>query len=340
MKFQSLFENMSYKSVILTEDYLKNVKKIINGAFSIDNSTNRKKFNVVGDVNLTSEFVKNGKCTLVFGKVKGSFKASNLGLTSLENMPYVVDGDIDLSGNKIKSLDGCPWKVSGTLNMKGSKFNANEVSEFCQAGNVEADYSAEQQKEQQKIDIVGTSETPQSNVATAPNQYKNMKGKIEDLTPQQVKLGPYISDVVRFIKFAQEVESGTLKLEENKKQKLLSQFANIMSEKYTVLSSEISNNEIDIHWKDERYLRYLVNCIPPAFSFGNKEALKQILKYTVLLIKNGANADAKGSAAKVFISGSNLPENFKAFILDLLDSTQDQIGLAEEIIESGTWDTN
>lgn len=100
----------------------------------VDNKT--KKLNLYGDFRLDDEWIENGKISILFNKIYGSFTCDSKKLLSLEDMPQhvtrnfscsesgikslvgapkVVDGDFDCSGNAIESLEGCPQKVDGFI---------------------------------------------------------------------------------------------------------------------------------------------------------------------------------------------------------------------------------
>ena len=68
-------------------------------------------YDVYGSVILSKKYVRNGKLTVKFGKVTGTFKARGIGLTSLEGCPKEVGGEFDCSENQLTSLKGAPEKV-------------------------------------------------------------------------------------------------------------------------------------------------------------------------------------------------------------------------------------
>ena len=52
-------------------------------------------YDVDGDVHISNKYVRDGKLTIKFGKVTGSFKARGIGLTTLEGCPQEV-GEFEL----------------------------------------------------------------------------------------------------------------------------------------------------------------------------------------------------------------------------------------------------
>lgn len=69
-------------------------------------------YDVDGDVHISDKYVRDGKLTVKFGKVTGTFKACGIGLTSLEGCPREVGGEFDCSENQLISLEGAPEKVA------------------------------------------------------------------------------------------------------------------------------------------------------------------------------------------------------------------------------------
>lgn len=70
---------------------------------------------VDGDVkyDILSEFVKDGRLIIKFGKVKGNFDCRWCELTTLEGCPEEVLGDFICASNKLTSLVGGPKIVGG-----------------------------------------------------------------------------------------------------------------------------------------------------------------------------------------------------------------------------------
>jgi hypothetical protein len=58
------------------------------------------------------KLVENGKFTIPFGAIEGSFRCSRAGLTTLVGSPKVVKGKFDCSNNQLTSLAGSPDEVS------------------------------------------------------------------------------------------------------------------------------------------------------------------------------------------------------------------------------------
>jgi len=85
---------------ISVADYTYATYELVNGVYNVD-----------GDVTIKSKQLT--KLPFKFGKVKGHFYCSGVGLTSLEGCPTEVGGDFECSRNKITSLKGCPQKVDG-----------------------------------------------------------------------------------------------------------------------------------------------------------------------------------------------------------------------------------
>jgi hypothetical protein len=63
------------------------------------------------EVKLTKKAVKDGKMLIKFSKVDGYFNCSDIGLTTLESSPKIVNGTFDCSKNKLKTLKGGPEEV-------------------------------------------------------------------------------------------------------------------------------------------------------------------------------------------------------------------------------------
>lgn len=72
-------------------------------------------FDHVGDLYLNNSHVIDGKLNknLIPDEVDGNVYASNIGLTSLENMPRIIKGDLECLNNKITSLEHCPEQIEG-----------------------------------------------------------------------------------------------------------------------------------------------------------------------------------------------------------------------------------
>lgn len=68
-------------------------------------------YDVDGDVHISDKYVRDGKLTVKFGKVTGTFKARGIGLTSLEGCPKEVGGEFDCSDNKLTSLESAPKEI-------------------------------------------------------------------------------------------------------------------------------------------------------------------------------------------------------------------------------------
>lgn len=83
-------------------------------------------YDVYGSVILSKKYVRNGKLTVKFGKVTGTFKARGIGLTSLEGCPKEVGGEFDCSENQLTSLKGAPEKVGGTFDCSDNKLTSLE----------------------------------------------------------------------------------------------------------------------------------------------------------------------------------------------------------------------
>lgn len=83
-------------------------------------------YDVYGSVILSKKYVRNGKLTVKFGKVTGTFKARGIGLTSLEGCPKEVGGEFDCSENQLTSLEGAPEKVGGTFDCSDNKLTSLE----------------------------------------------------------------------------------------------------------------------------------------------------------------------------------------------------------------------
>lgn len=87
------------------EEILKNHKcEKVNGKWS--NFSNKV------DLELKSDFVENGRLLVQFGKT-GSFRCSDIGLTTLEGCPDEVYGSFSCSFNNIENLIGGPAQVHG-----------------------------------------------------------------------------------------------------------------------------------------------------------------------------------------------------------------------------------
>lgn len=61
---------------------------------------------VYNGIALVPAFVSNGMLIVDFNYINGHFNCSNLDLTSLKNMPKMIDGNFNCSLNSLKSLDG------------------------------------------------------------------------------------------------------------------------------------------------------------------------------------------------------------------------------------------
>lgn len=67
-----------------------------------------------GTVNVNGSVYINQKMErlpIKFGEVTENFRASGLGLTTLEGLPHTIGGSLYLNRNKLTSLEGCPSRV-------------------------------------------------------------------------------------------------------------------------------------------------------------------------------------------------------------------------------------
>jgi len=73
------------------------------------------RIDVNGDVNLSSKHIDERFMILPikFGTVKGNFKAANCNIAQMAGFPERVEGDFDISNNKITSLEDGPVHVTG-----------------------------------------------------------------------------------------------------------------------------------------------------------------------------------------------------------------------------------
>ena len=90
-------------------------------------------YDVSGNVKITKQFVRNGKLTIRFNKVKGKFYCSNNNLTSLEGGPSTVGGDFHCYTNNLTSLEGGPSTVEGSFDCSDNKkkFTKEEAAAIC-----------------------------------------------------------------------------------------------------------------------------------------------------------------------------------------------------------------
>lgn len=83
-------------------------------------------YDVYGSVILSKKYVRNGKLTVKFGKVTGTFKARGIGLTSLDGCPKKIAGYFDCSFNKLTTLKGAPKEIGGEFNCAYNKLTTLE----------------------------------------------------------------------------------------------------------------------------------------------------------------------------------------------------------------------
>jgi hypothetical protein len=77
------------------------------------------------DLNVFKQFINDdGKLTIKFNKVIGSFNCAKLDLTSLEGCPKEVDGDFWCNDNKLTSLEGAPEKVGRDFHCSHNKLTS------------------------------------------------------------------------------------------------------------------------------------------------------------------------------------------------------------------------
>jgi len=79
--------------------------------------TSDNKININGDVNLTLRLVGESQLPFKFGKVTGNFECNHNKLSSFENFPDIVNGSINLVGNKFQNLKGITQNIGGDLNL-------------------------------------------------------------------------------------------------------------------------------------------------------------------------------------------------------------------------------
>lgn len=87
----------------LFKQYYKGIMRLV----SIDE---QDYITVNGSIVIKPPFVKNGKLTVKFKSVKGTFNCNNLGLTTLEGCPQSVS-EFLCSGNNLTSLQYCPSEI-------------------------------------------------------------------------------------------------------------------------------------------------------------------------------------------------------------------------------------
>lgn len=99
------------------------------------------KMNEQGEVDVEGDFychgfkplenIEQGYQGIRFGRIEGSFVASNIGLTSLEGTPKWVKSDFLVSHNPIKNLEHCPEYIGGNLDISNCEISSlrgiNEV---------------------------------------------------------------------------------------------------------------------------------------------------------------------------------------------------------------------
>ena len=87
----------------------------LNSPFTLNPQTNRYDYDGDLDNNKLKDFISEDKegFTINFGKIKGYFDCSDLGLKSLKGAPQEVDWHFKCSKNQLTSLEGAPQKVGG-----------------------------------------------------------------------------------------------------------------------------------------------------------------------------------------------------------------------------------
>ena len=96
---------------------------------------------VNGYVYIDKEFVKDGKLTIKFNKVNGSFNCDRLELVSLEGCPEYIENSFDCSDNQLKNLEGCPKYVGWDFNCSGNDlFNLKGCPKYIE-GNFNCSYN-------------------------------------------------------------------------------------------------------------------------------------------------------------------------------------------------------
>jgi len=68
----------------------------------------------LSDFKDSKKYVKDGKFTIKFGHITGQFICSNLGLTSFENFPHTITGQLTAANNDFGNLIGIP-KAKGYI---------------------------------------------------------------------------------------------------------------------------------------------------------------------------------------------------------------------------------
>lgn len=72
-------------------------------------------YDVDGDVHISDKYVRDGKLTVKFGKVTGTFKARGIGLTALDCCPKKIAGYFDCSFNKLTTLKSARKKLVAVI---------------------------------------------------------------------------------------------------------------------------------------------------------------------------------------------------------------------------------
>ena len=80
--------------------------------YGLEYNRETKRYDSDGDVHLGKDLVSSGKIVIPFGRVRGNFNCSSLGLVSLKNVPVRVDGNFNCTDNgnlesDEKHLYGC-----------------------------------------------------------------------------------------------------------------------------------------------------------------------------------------------------------------------------------------
>ena len=97
------------------KDYKEKELNKLKSMFTLNPQTNRYDYDGDLDNNKLKDFISEDKegFTINFGKIKGYFNCSDLGLKSLKGAPQEVDRHFYCSSNKLTSLEGAPQKVGG-----------------------------------------------------------------------------------------------------------------------------------------------------------------------------------------------------------------------------------
>ena len=99
------------------KDYKEKELNKLKSMFTLNPQTNRYDYDGDLDNNKLKDFISEDKegFTINFGKIKGYFNCSDLGLKSLKGAPQEVDRHFYCSSNKLTSLEGAPQKVGGNF---------------------------------------------------------------------------------------------------------------------------------------------------------------------------------------------------------------------------------